>query len=797
VNINIKLIARSFIKDKSHLAMNIFGLTTALICSVTVITWAKNEFNYDKHLPDADRIYRLTFETNISGNRLHFARCWENWVSKLPGVFPQIEELVRLSPLRHTAIKADENKFYSDMVFATDSNFFKVFGIDLLYGDAEEVLKEPNSVVITSSLAGKCFQGMNPVGQIIFLSGEYDEKMTPYTVKGIMKDSPPLSHIHFDILTSFKNPEEWPGWAYVYLLLKNNTNPGDIIKGFPSFLKEAVNETDQVEFTPYLQKISDIHLHSGKDRELETNGNITSIYLFISIAVIMLLISWVNYYNLSEARIPILKKQLLIQLISGSDKKSLVVQSLLESGSCVLVSLILATIILCLFKNTANSVFGFNLLPNEIKDLINIWYWVLIIFSISVLAGSLPLIQNIYTENKTLTLQRELSHTGMSRSFAYGLLMIIQFCLSIGLLICTLTIYHQREIILKSRMGKENSEILVFKKLNWEIRLKYNSIRNKALQNPFIERFTASMEEPTGETLDAMNVESSAIDENHINKQLFVISTDEIFLDFFNVPLVSGRDFSPLNPERKGEDYILNETAVKYLGWTPDEAIGKPFKVKFSVPDIFYGGTVIGVARDFNFNTLRQEIKPYVLFQKPIFYICFFAEVNPAHKTEAVGYLEKIWKEDLPDYPFQYEYLSDLYNSAYRKEFSQARLTAIFSMLSIIVICLGLYTVTSVMVAHRTKEIGIRKVNGARLIDILVLLTSDFIIWLAIAFTIACPLAIILMNKWLQSFAYKTELKWWFFAVSGLIIFLVTLTTVSFQSMRAASKNPVETLRYE
>jgi len=305
------------------------------------------------------------------------------------------------------------------------------------------------------------------------------------------------------------------------------------------------------------------------------------------------------------------------------------------------------------------------------------------------------------------------------------------------------------------------------------------------------------MEEPTGETLDAMQVESSGIDENHKNRQLYVISVEDNFPDFFNIPLVAGRTFSRYNPDRKGEDYILNETAVKALGWTPEEAIGKPFKLIFFMDSIFYGGTVVGVIKDFNFNTLRQEIKPYVLFQKPIFYLCFLVEVNHQGKNEAINYLRKIWEEELPDYPFQYEMIGDLYESAYQKEFTQAKLTGFFSLLAIVVICMGLYSVTSVLVARRTKEIGIRKVNGARVRNIISMLSMEFIIWFGIAFIIACPVALLSMNKWLQNFVYRTDIKFWFFAVAGFIVLSVSLITVWIQSWRAATVNPVKALRYE
>ncbi len=795
--LNIRLILRNLFRMKSYTILNITGLGIGLACSIAVIVWVKNEFSYDKHLPDADRIYRLTFETNNSGNRIHFARCYETWIREMPGIFPQIEEMVRIEPYRRTAIKAGENKFYSDRIFSTDTNFFKIFNITLLSGDFEKVLSEPYSAVISASLASKCFGNTDPIGLPLLLSGEQDTKFGTFIIKGVMKDTPVNSHIHFDILTSFAKPEEPPYWAYVYILLKDNTTPDEILSQFPSFLKDVVKVTDQNTYTPYLQKITDIHLHSNKDREVEANGNITGVYLFIVIAFVLLLVSWVNYYNLNNARLLTLQEQIRIQRITGANNKLIILHSLNESAISVILSLILALMLLDLADNPARTIFGFNILPGGYIDISGNWLIIFTLLIVSLLAGSLPVIIYIATGRNSSQGFREIRHKGIPGFSSYGILMTAQYCLSIILMISAITIYRQNNFMLSRSLGKMSSDILTFKNQNWESRSKYNIIRNRATQNPLIKSFTASMEEPSGETLDALKVESPGIKDKLEEKRLFVMSVEDNFLDFFKIPFIAGRSFSTFNPDRKGEDYILNETAINRLGLTPEEAIGQPFNIVFDSPDIFYGGNVVGVVRDFNFNTVKQEIKPYVFFQKPIFYLCFLVKVDSARKDEAIADFKKIWNEELPDYPFQYEFIGDLYRSAYSKEISQAKITAFFSFLAIIIICFGLFSVTSVLVARRTKEIGIRKVNGAKIIDVMTLLNSGFIKWVLIAIVIASPVAWYAMHKWLQNFVYRIEIKWWFFVISGVIVLVVTLLTVSFQSWRTATRNPVEALRYE
>ena len=312
-----------------------------------------------------------------------------------------------------------------------------------------------------------------------------------------------------------------------------------------------------------------------------------------------------------------------------------------------------------------------------------------------------------------------------------------------------------------------------------------------------INDVTASIEEPSGETADAMQVESPELDNAHKDNPLYVLVVEDNFLDFFDIPLIAGRNFSTYRPERKGEDYILNETALKKLGWKAEEAIGRPFKVKFNVPDIIYGGTVVGVVEDFYFTTVKQEIKPYLLFQKPIFYLCIIVKIDGKRKEEAIQHLRAIWEEELPDYPFHYEFLSDLYRSSYIKELTQATMVSLFSILALLIICIGLYSVASLFVTQRTKEIGIRKVYGATVVNILLMLNGIFVKWFAIAFVVACPAALFAMHKWLQIFVYKTGFKWWFLPAAGLLILVVVIVTVTLKSWKTAARNPSRSLRYE
>lgn len=794
--LNYKLILRNIFRLKSFPLLTIVSLSIGFACTFVVIIWLKDELSYDRHLPDSDRIFRLTFETESAGITSHFARCWEPFVWKMPDAFPQIEELVRLAPLRHTAVKTDENRFYSDRVFATDSNFFKVFNSDLLAGNKETVLKEPYTAVISSSLATKFFRNKDPLGQTILISGEQDTVMVNYTIKGVMHDTPLNSHVHFDILTSFIRPDDPPSWAYVYLLLAKGTDPASLLSQIPGFIKKSIDESDKTEYRPRLQRITDIHLFSEKDREIEQNGNVKSVFLFIAVALVLLLVSWVNYHNLSKAKMYELRKQISIQSINGASGYHIILQSIAGSAIIVFISLAMLWIFVGFFE-FAGQRFPIAGLLSYLTRIKEIWPLILLISFVSVIIGSIPVIHHVINVKNSMKETRH-ENGGDKRIFSsYGLLMISQFCLSVILIVASVIITRQKDYMFSVGLGGNRSDILVFMNQNWEIRSHYNTFREKAMADPLIKDVTGSMEEPSGETLDALPVESSALENKNSERRFYVLPVEDNFLGFFNIPLIAGRNFSHYNPDRKGEDYILNETAVRNLGWTPEEAIGKPFNINFSTPGIFYGGTITGVVRDFCFNTANQEIKPYVLFQKPIFYLNFLVKIDSSQKKAAIAGLRKIWDEVYPDYPYEYESVEDIYKSAYKKEVAQAELISLFSFLAVMIICFGLISFTAVTVGRRTKEIGIRKVNGAKLPDILMLLNSKLIIRNIIAFAVAFPAAWLIMDKWLESYVYKTTVEWWIFLFAGISVLLITITTSTIQCWRAAVRNPVDSLRYE
>jgi putative ABC transport system permease protein len=424
----------------------------------------------------------------------------------------------------------------------------------------------------------------------------------------------------------------------------------------------------------------------------------------------------------------------------------------------------------------------------------------LVIFAVSLLIGCIPVTIFMIKLKSSVSLLNTAS-TGRSNkpsSFFRKTLIVFQFTLTIILIISAFIINLQGNYILNHQAGAKQDSILVIKLFNQDILSRYSLLKSELLKSPYIKEATATFEEPYDQTMDAMGFETDGIKEENKDKILWVYSADDNFFKFNEIPIIAGSDFPTFDENLKKEYYILNETAVKELGWTPEEAVGKPFKLKFFYGDnVIYGGNIVGVVKDFNLNTLHHEIKPFVFFQKEIWFWVMLVKVDMQHRTQAMNFIKQKWEMVSPDYPLSYEYNSDVFFAAYKKEIIQSRLTWFFSFLAIIISCMGLFAISSIIILRRTKEIGIRKVNGAAISEIVRMLSVEFTRGVIFAFCIATPIAWYAMSKWLQNFVYKTELSWWIFILSGFIALCIALLTVSWQSWNAARRNPVEALRYE
>ncbi len=811
---------RNILRNKLYAAINIIGLTLSIACCIIIVLFIQYEFSFDRFHKKAERIFRFTIEvSNDAGYKAHFARCAKPWIKYIPEAFPEVEKMTTLVPGRRMTLMVNEKKFVLENAYYTDSSFFSVFDISLLKGDPDQVLKEPFTAVISESLARKYFGNSDPVGQVITNTGWHDgEKWTRlnYAITAVFKDIPANAHFHTDLLMSARS-QDFDPWKFVYLLLQKNTSPSGFLGKCDAFIKRHSDREDSTErMIPHLQCITDIHLKSDKDREMEDNSNMTVILIIGITGLIMLSVSWVNYLNLNVAGIYQRRRNLSLYKMHGCPNTGLISIFLNEAFIITTLSFILAYMLVHILLPVLSPATGNLVNPNLFALFPQALPWLLLVFAGTVVTGSIPVLLFLQTSLFSQSWTTKGSLSGWFRKS----LVVFQFTLTIALIISALVIHSQGGYIQEKQTGSGLDSVVVVKLFNQDIMSKYDVLKAELLQSPYIKEVTASFEDPFDLTMDAMGFETSGIKPENKDKILWVYIADDNFFRFLDVPIIAGHDFPPLEeylnnaedsdgqPTIKGhllnayinrrEDYILNETAVKELGWTPEEAVGKPFKLKFPWGEnVIFGGQIVGVVKDFHVNTLHHGIKPYVFFQKNIWYWNLLVKTDEKHNAEALQYLAKTWDNIITDYPLDYRYNKDLFFKAYRKEIVQSRLIRFFSLLAILVSCMGLFAISSIIILQRTKEIGIRKVSGATRVTIMQMLLREFSLLVFISFLMACPIAYYAMAKWLEGFAYRTDLSWWIFAVAGIAALLIACLTVCWQSWQATSRNPVEALRYE
>jgi putative ABC transport system permease protein len=805
-------IFRKLIKDWRWFAINALGLAVSVAVLMVIFFYVKNELSYDSFHTKADRIYRVTVDSNNGATSMHPARVAGEWTSQLPEEYPSIENIVRLVPFRRAIVKIGEKKFYSEKAFSTDSSFFRIFDFKILSGNPEHALKQPGRAFISRSLAMKYFGDLNIIGKDISIQHQQVPSAQIYVIDGVMEDFPANSHFHADLLTSYSDDEEKKNWAYTYFLMK----PGADIETIKNSVEKKWKSESQAGSPVailYLQKLTDIHLFSHKSREMEKNGDIRSIILLVSGAIIILFIALINFMNLNRVRFIAQLKSVKVKLINGATKSGLAVTVATESLVLSLVSMATGLIFAdSISKMLDLPIFGLNTLPWIIAISLG---FILIIAALSVL----PLF--------TTPIKSSLNDTNpKGRIFSFPL--ILQFALSILAISGAVVLKQQMNFILSSHPAAENANLVVIADNQWEVVQRYESLKNELLKHPEIVNMTAAMEEPGGDILDGVAFEMEGVEKKE-GQFINIFTTDSNFFGVLGIKPLAGSvnlgttstqqweaaaaELGTLrnagaNPEIIAEKeknlgtfrekYILNESALRLLGIaTPEEAVGKRFRLNFFLPDLFPEGEIVAVVPDFHYTNLHSEEKPLAIAPRKMFNYCFIISINPASHERALGVIDAAWQKINPETPFQFEFLTDSYQKVYSGEYAQSKVLVLFSLIAVIISALGVFSMASFKIQQRIREIGIRKVNGARISEVLVILNRDFVKWVAIAFVIATPIAYYSMHKWLENFAYKTALSWWIFALAGLLALGIALLTVSWQSWRAATRNPVEALRYE
>ena len=803
----LKIAIRNLLRYRFISFINLFGLTVGLTCCLLITTYILNELSYDKYNKNADNIYRVTRSFNNSEGvvSLTLSTVAPPFGYYLPTDFPEIKKMTRLFDLGTTPMKYKEKIINEKSVFVADENLFDVFTVKVLKGNPKTALSDPFSVMLSEETAKKYFGDEDPMDKTIRANSQFDVKVT-----GIYKAFPANAHMHPSMLVSFNTLKDSAvygeenlrrSWGnnsfFTYLLMPDNFSPQKMISQFPAFVDRRMSGEEYIgqkasKFTKLgLQKLTDIHLYSHTDYEAEPNGDISRVYIFSAIALFILLIACINYMNLSTARSALRAKEIGIRKVVGARKKELIGQFLGESILICWAAILLAAILTFFTLPWLNKLSGQELSFSLLMQAKIIIPLLITPFVVGIISGIYPaLFMSSFQPVKTL---KGLFKVGGSSISFRKVLVVAQFSISIILIITTVIVFQQLNYIQKKSLGFDKERVVTMAYSN-EVARQYESFRNELLQNSAFKNMTRSSRIPTGRLLDNMGANTVNGDSlQPVTTDIKFVSSDHDFVSTFGIPMMSGRYFS----REFGTDtasFVINESSVKALGWTKDNAIGKPFK---------YGnqkGHIIGVINDFHFESMHQSIVPMVFIMLPPsrpYYNNLSVKIIGNDISPAISHLEKTWKKFFPETPVDYTFLDENFDRLYQSEQRQATIFTVFACIAIFIACLGLFGLSAFAISQRIKEIGVRKVLGANVQGIVALLSKDFLKLVGIAAVMAFPVAWFAMNNWLKDFAYRINIQWWVFIVAGILAAMIAFVTVSFQAIKAAVSNPVKSLRTE
>ena len=780
----LKIIFRNIRRFPAYSILNITGLAIGMTCTFLILLWVKDEISYDRFFKNADDLYRVLEIQHYSGGEIFPVAVTPSGLA--PALKEEYPEIIRSSRYQVNywlVKKGDEN--IMERLQNVDQDFLEMFSIKFVKGDIHTALKEPHSIVLTKKIAEKYFGSEDPMGKTLTINNEVQ-----FTVTGIIEKVPHNSHLDITILTPFiylkETGADLNNWGnnsyYTYVQLQKGTE----YKTIDTKIKDLIKKNNDGSTTDiFLQNVKDIHLHSsGKfAADIGGHGDIAYVRIFGIVALLILIIACINFMNLSTAQSARRAKEIGIRKVAGAGKRKLILQFFGETIFIAFIAHIIAMILVEILLPNFNQLSGKQLNIDYSNVRLYVWLITLILFT-GFLAGSYPAIflssfKPVYVLKGAI--DKNPGHSGLRR-----VLVILQFSLSIFLIICTLIIGSQLHFIRNMKLGLNKDNIGYFY-FGQNINQKRSVLKNELLKNPGIYNVTISNQLPTyivnssdGCSWEGKNPEDDIL--------FHMVSVDVDYAKTFKLEMKEGRFFSSDYP---GDSLatVINEKAAEMIGFK--EPVGKilslwEYKLK-----------IIGVAKDFHFKSVHNKIEPLIMFMNPYNYNICFVRLNPDKVMETVDYIKKTVKTLDPDSPVFFSFLEKDYDNLYRSERRMDKIFSYFSLLAIFISCLGLIGLSSFIIERRTKEVGVRKTNGAKSVEIFALLSREFMLWVLLSIIIACPVAWYAMNRWLQNYAYHTPISWWIFLTAGFAALAVALLTVSWQSFRAANRNPVEALRYE
>jgi len=811
---NYLLVAiRNFRKGKAFSLINILGLAVGFTCCFLIMLFVRDELSYDHFQKKLDRLYRIAYTPKFAGLNKGLPMLSTAAAPLLRDYFPGIETSARLFR-RSVTIQKDLNKTEEKQFFFGDSTILDIFTFHFLQGDPRHALTNPFTVVLSASAARRYFGDVPAVGQSIRLDGYY-----PLLVTGVFADFPDNSHLHIDLLTNYQTmfatitPEAKTNldhnWiishSYTYLLLKPGQAAAQVDAGFPGFINTHAPKEFAKGIIYHLQPVRDIHLRSDLLSEIEPVGSITQLYIFGGIALITLLIAGINFVNLSTARSLRRAREVGMRKVLGAERKQLIVQFLTESLALSLLAFLTSFILLAAFLPAFNDLTDKHFRFYDLLKDAPLWLGIVAVFLLTgLLAGLYPAFFISAFEPVT-TLKGDFSGNRNKGGLLRKTLLVVQFSASMGLMIATLIMFRQLNFIQSKPLGFEKESTLVVPVRTWSINSiftqpndslyhRLQAFRGKILANPDITGVTLSDQQPGLGVLRRGVLPQGFV----VSDNLFALNirVDYNFIPTYGMKMAAGRNFSEAYGSDKDHAFIINETAVRRFHFgTPAQAIGKTISLigKRDVKE--KEGIVVGVVRDFYAESLYTPIDALVMDVDYPSLTSFSIKIRADRTKETIAFLQKNWDAWFPGKDFQYSFLDKGLADQYARDQKQEKAIGYFSGLAVFISCLGLLGMIALVARQRTREIGIRKVLGATVPSVLILLSKDFIRLILLSIVLATPLTIGVMYRWLGHFAYRVDISWWIITLSAMGMIAIAMLTLCLQAIRAALANPLKSLR--
>ena len=776
----IKIALRNIQKRKVYSILNITGLSIGMACSMLLFLWIQDEIGFDRFHEHTDRLCRVLTEGNYTENVIHFSGTPAPLGPAMEEEFPEIERTCRFVTVGRFMVEYGEKRFYETEIAFADPSFFKMFSFPMAKGDATSALSAVSSVVISEEMADKYFGLEDPIGKTLRLANAAD-----FLVTAVVNDLPENSSIEFDFLMpiesyiNFGGPTHWGGHSYgTFVLLEDGAAYEDINIKMPEWTEAHTNEPVRY----YLQAMKDAYLYGTDGR-----GAITYVMIFSAISVFVLIVACINFMNLSTAKSGVRALEVGMRKALGADRSILIRQFFGESTFLTLIAFVLALVIVFLALPWFNHISGKHLSIEHIGTVSVLSVLVGIAVITGLISGSYPAM--FLSSFSPAVVLRGTLNRGKGAAVRRALV-VFQFTLSIILIIGSVVLYRQLIYIRNRNLGFDREQMLCIQ-MRGDLNRRFGSLKAELGRHPGIPAVTAASGMPGGpfgSEWGQINWEGK--DPDVVIPMQYLYIEDE-FIETLGMEIVDGRNISRTF-STDTLNVILNEAAVQATGL--EDPLGKQFYL------LFRTGTVVGIVKDFHITSLRSEIGPVILrMTHPRFWNYAFLRVDPAVSSmeEILGFVEETWKEYSPEYPFEYQFLDDRLDRLYRTEQRVGRVVMYFTCLTIFIACLGLFGLASFMAERKTKEIGVRKVLGASVTGIVVMLSREFTRWVILANVIAWPVAYLIMRMWLRNFAYRMRMDVFLFLLSGIAALVIAWLTVSYQAMKAAQSNTVDALRYE